>query len=382
MISPSAAALAAFCTESIPPEDIQRLTTLQGEIHTNLRAANEELAAHNAFSAETHSRLASRFTQHAATLKSVHAKLLETFRRTRALRTRLLAAHPELAEAAAAADAAREAEIEQSRSVASSSEQPVEVEPSSQQPSEAEAAPSSPLASMSLLSTPSARRARIGLLHGGCSNSAIFRIQLKRFLAAAEALPLFDFVDLGGSLPTEEVRFDERGLANMRLMRKTFGEDQRLFEHAVTRYDDEGRFYYDRLDEGIAHLEATMRRRAPIDALIGFSQGANMATILSARACLKRDGAPPPFKALVLLENDPPAWHTKNVPELFTQPLQVPALLVGGSTESPKTEEVGRLYAEPQHLRHNEGHRPLPKEAERCEALVEGMVAFLRRHVE
>ena len=65
------------------------------------------------------------------------------------------AAHPEL-QAAAAADG-RERRGGQSRSVASSSQQPAEVEPSSQQPSVAEAAPSSPLASMSLLSS-SARR--------------------------------------------------------------------------------------------------------------------------------------------------------------------------------------------------------------------------------
>ena len=158
-ISSSAAALAAFCTESIPPEDIAVSTTLQAEIHTSLHAANEELAAHNAFSAEAHARLAGRFTQHAATLKSVHAKLLATFRRTRALRTRLLAAHPELAEAAAAADAAREAEIEQSRNNAAAS--------SSQQPPEADAAPSTQLASMSLLRAPSAplQRRVVEVLH-------------------------------------------------------------------------------------------------------------------------------------------------------------------------------------------------------------------------
>ena len=90
-----------------------------------------------------------------------------------------------------------------------------------------------------------AAREGLGLLHGGCTEfqpSAIFRIQLKRFLAAAEALPLFDFVDLGGSpniLRAEEVRgrwrVDERGLANMRLMRKTFGEDQSMAGSLSTR---------------------------------------------------------------------------------------------------------------------------------------------------
>ena len=113
--APASAALAAFCSESVPPQDIQQLTSLQGQIHHCLHAANQDLAAYNSFSAEEHARLVGCFAKHAVTLQAVHSKLLAVFRRTRALRARLLAAHPELAEAAAAADAAREAEIERSR---------------------------------------------------------------------------------------------------------------------------------------------------------------------------------------------------------------------------------------------------------------------------
>ena len=114
----AAAAIAAFCNESVPPKDIQQLTMLQAQIHHHLKTANGEIAAFNTFSAEEHARLVHRFTKHAATLQTVHASLLTTFKRTRALRSRLLAAHPELAEAAAAADAARDAEIERGRNEA------------------------------------------------------------------------------------------------------------------------------------------------------------------------------------------------------------------------------------------------------------------------
>ena len=120
--APASAALAAFCSESVPPEDIQQLTTLQGEIHHCLHAANQDLAAYNSFSAEEHARLVGGFAKHAVTLQAVHSKLLAVFRRTRALRARLLAAHPELTEAAAAADAAREAEIESSRAASTATE--------------------------------------------------------------------------------------------------------------------------------------------------------------------------------------------------------------------------------------------------------------------
>ena len=109
--STTAAAIAAFCEESVPPQDIQQLTMLQAQIHHHLKTSNGEIAAYNEFSAEEHARLVGRFAKHAVTLQAVHTNLLTVFKRTRTLRSRLLAAHPELAEAAAAVDAAREAEI-------------------------------------------------------------------------------------------------------------------------------------------------------------------------------------------------------------------------------------------------------------------------------
>ena len=218
---------------------------------------------------------------------------------------------------------------------------------------------------------------RLGLIHGGCSNSFIFRQQLKHLLPLLGSS--VELVDLEGGLLSEEVRFDDRGRQNMALLYKVFGDDQVLREHAVTCYDEAGGFYYERLDEGTAHLEAQLRALpAPIDALLGFSQGANFSTILSARAEHHVGGAPPPFRALVLLENDPPAWPAQ-MPELFAAPLAVPALLVGGQRDAPKTEAVGRLYAHAEYAYHDEGHRPLPKDPAACMALVERIRDFIAK---
>lgn len=116
------------------------------------------------------------------------------------------------------------------------------------------------------------RRLRIGLIHGGTSNAAIFRKQLVKLLDAAG--DEFDVQDLQGSMLSDQVRKDERGVSNMALMRKVFGaEASSLYEHAITMYNPEGRFYYDRVDEGIANLEAQIHRHGPIDVLVGFSQG-------------------------------------------------------------------------------------------------------------
>lgn len=391
--STTAAAIAAFCEESVPPQDIQQLTMLQAQIHHHLKTSNGEIAAYNEFSAEEHARLVGRFAKHAVTLQAVHTNLLTVFKRTRTLRSRLLAAHPELAEAAAAVDAAREAEIERGRiavptaapctdrvPAAAATSAPVEhVEPPIEQLTSLRVDEATTSSFLPTPNGPLGRRARVGLLHGGCSNPSIFRQQLSILLAHVGD-GHFEWVDLAGALRSEEVRFDERGVGNMRVMRRAFGDDQPLFEHAVTCYDPDGRFYYERLDEAVATLEDQMRESKPIDALVGFSQGANLATILSARACRGCDGSPPPFRALVLLENDPPAWPLRNAPSLLRaeEPLPTPALLVGGSADSPKTEAVGRLYANPAHARHADGHRPLPKDPERCAAFVEEVGAFLR----
>ena len=110
-------------------------------------------------------------------------------------------------------------------------------------------------------------------------------------------------------------------------------------------------------------------------------RAANLATILAARREGRQDL--PAFRALVLLENDPPAWPKRNCPSIFppvVPPLQPPALLVGGSATSPKTDEVGRLFAYAVHVRHQDGHRPLPKDPSACSALTERIVTFLRRH--
>lgn len=219
-------------------------------------------------------------------------------------------------------------------------------------------------------------RPRVGLVHGGCSNSWIFRQQLKPLLEAlAEEVEL---VDLQGGLLSEEVRFDERGRQQMLLLHKAFGDDQVLREHAVTCYDESGAFYYDRLMEGIENLEAQLRGLpTPLDALVGFSQGANLSTMLSARSVHRKEGAAPAFRALVLLENDPPAWP-KQMPEVFAVALPTAALLVGGQALSPKTDEVGRLYARPEHARHADGHRPLPKDPAARAELVQRICSFIR----
>jgi hypothetical protein len=173
---------------------------------------------------------------------------------------------------------------------------------------------------------------RCATRHPRTRAQAIFRRQLKKLLARLG--DSVELVDLEGGLLSAEVRFDERGVKNMALLHKIFGDHQVLREHAVTTYDDSpaslerypphGAFIYDRLEEGLAHLEGQLEMLrcdggGPVDALIGFSQGANMATMLAARQQQRQQAqqqGQQQFKALVLLENDPPGWPQQ--PEMQT----------------------------------------------------------------
>lgn len=86
--------------------------------HGKLRSANTDLSEFAAFSEEQFAVLAPRLAAHAATLHTVRTDLMAIFTRVRALKQRLLEAHPEFRAEAAAEDARREAAMEEARSPA------------------------------------------------------------------------------------------------------------------------------------------------------------------------------------------------------------------------------------------------------------------------
>lgn len=228
------------------------------------------------------------------------------------------------------------------------------------------------------------RRPRMACLHGGAGNASVFRRQLEKLMThLADDVEVF-FPE--GALLSEEVRCDERGRKLMKLIHTFFGEDQVLREHAVTRYGpagEQGPFYYDCLDEGIYHLERVLTGlpddARPPDVLLGFSQGANMITILSARASLGCDNAIPPPRCVVLLENDRPGWPEQK-PRLFDAPVPIPALVVGGHPESEAADAITKLFSNVVGTRHKDGHRPLPKDPAACEMLVKQVRDFIFEH--
>ena len=195
-----------------------------------------------------------------------------------------------------------------------------------------------------LLPPPLGRKARVALLHGTASNAKIVRVQLGRLTARLERDGVCDpIVIVQGSLPCGD---DNKMVDLMR----TFFPGEPLFQYAVPSLDADERRTYDNVLTATAKIEAELRAAAPIDAIIGFSQGANMATILAARAHARADGAlDPPPRCVALLLPSRPGWP-KQCDGAFgsdaaVRRVPIPALIVDGKTDAMQARAPPRPVA-------------------------------------
>ena len=109
--------------------------------------------------------------------------------------------------------------------------------------------------------------------------------------------------------------------------------------------------------------------------MLGFSQGANFASMLAARA--ERRGTP--YRAVVLLCPARPGW-ARQLPGAFERPLTTPALVGAGRQDAVvgNGDDLAALFARPERRTHAEGHRPLP--AADAAAYADSIARFLDWH--
>ena len=240
-------------------------------------------------------------------------------------------------------------------------------------------------------SEPLSRKPRIALLHGGATNPKIFDFQLKQL--SSRVKEDFDLLHIPGH---RVVNPGDNPMALM--MKKVFGPlAEQLLEYAPTSFDQRGWWRYQATcDTALRNLEQSLAEAGEVDFLLGFSQGANFATMLAARAKMSLPGSRPPFRGIILLEPDLPGW-VYDQPGLFhAGPLPIPAVVVGamkheapeGSPAPPHgpappavintaADEVAKLLENPMVLKFDEGHRPLPANKERAADIVEAIRAFV-----
>ena len=84
------------------------------------------------------------------------------------------------------------------------------------------------------------------------------------------------------------------------------------------------------IDDALAHVQSLLKEHAPIDGLLGMSQGGMIAQIVAAQSC-KGEGAP--LRFLVTGGGARPGWH-KQRPDLFpAEGLPIHSFIIGGAND-------------------------------------------------
>lgn len=218
------------------------------------------------------------------------------------------------------------------------------------------------------------RKPIVAVLHGTAANASIAKFQFGTIMPRLSSRVELVFID-GPRICSDDA-------PHVATMRKFFGKDQVLREFATATQDSRGWRTYINLEQAIDQAEEALRKQVQggePQALIGFSQGANFATMLAARA--ERQGKP--FACCVLSCGARPGW-VRQAPELFEAQLVTPALVVASENDPVVGDgpiEIAKLFKSPVVLRHSEGHKPLPRADKAClEELVTQICNFVVKH--
>merc|ERR550532_2012509 len=94
-------------------------------------------------------------------------------------------------------------------------------------------------------------------------------------------------------------------------------------------FDDKHWRCYKKVADTLAWMQQMIKKHGPFDGVLGFSQGANFAVMLAAMSYC---GTGKPLSCVVAVCPNAPGYRDQ-LPELFQEPLPVPALIVRGQEE-------------------------------------------------
>lgn len=207
-------------------------------------------------------------------------------------------------------------------------------------------------------------------LHGTCASEHVLRFSLGRLVLKCQKAGV-EMVFVTGPLDAEDegLLAGEAGKvrrAMIESLRKQFPTGK-LCDFVRYRVDQgtgeiETVRTYDGLEEALGWLQGALREHAPIDGVLGFSQGANMASLLAGMAAA---GAGANLGFAIHLCGSRPGWHRQR-PEFFCAPVPLRSLHISGlediDTDGQRRAQcpIAELYERPCCLSHFEGHRPIP----------------------
>lgn len=232
------------------------------------------------------------------------------------------------------------------------------------------------------------RKPRVVCLHGTACGEQIFRTQLSKLLSQNKDV---EFIFVEGQVKIEEGPAFET-------MQKFFpGCPTRAYDEL--QFDEKGWRAYKDPKATLEYLQSQLKAHAPVDGLLGFSQGSNFCAMLAAQAAA---GVGVPIGFAVLLCPNAPGY-VDQLPDLFAAPLPVPTLLVRGDKEDygaglealyahlvkegtitldTRGEDVPanhlvKLLADVEVMVHPEAHRPLPSNKASSESVISRIFSFI-----
>ncbi|RLN89393.1 hypothetical protein BBJ28_00003940 [Nothophytophthora sp. Chile5] len=204
-----------------------------------------------------------------------------------------------------------------------------------------------------------ARPIRVLCLHGWRTSAQILRRQTEALRGAFGSRAEFLYIDapFAASGPAPE------------LVRSFYGQDGPYFQWwdavKVQRAGDERASYrYEGFEHSLDYLTGQVQALGPIDALLGFSQGAAVTTLFTAH--YRATYGHVPWKACVLVSGFyPRSVETRELLELGASGvaggIDVPSVHVVGEADdlAPQSEKLFRSFAPQRRVRfdHEEGHK-------------------------
>ena len=178
---------------------------------------------------------------------------------------------------------------------------------------------------------------RILCLHGGGSSEAIMRMQTAKLRAALRGDAEFDFLEAERLMPQNEV--DPR-------LRARFGDDASYYNWYSVCYDGAGdgplsldyvdalqsesvQFSYPGAEAAMTRVKDKVCKSGPYSALLGFSQGAILITLLT--ATMLRHGELPSWRCNICVCGMP--VRANEYRHLFDEPLSFPCIVAQGTDD-------------------------------------------------
>jgi len=220
---------------------------------------------------------------------------------------------------------------------------------------------------------PSSRKIRVLCLHGTASSPRVMSNQLAILMKRAREDIEFVFAE-GCIICSESNPIVAKQIKTM----KQYYSNETFRQWGEPLGEQLGWRRYDGLDLACHTVQDVLKKEAPIDAVLGFSQGANVAHIVAAQAAL---GKGAPFRCVVHMCTAKPGW-VDQMPELFEWKLPVPALIIEAEKDmiAIGSNEIALGYETSERAKHTDEHRPLPGQLDEAKALSDLIKAFLVKH--